>query len=148
MFHNLRYVFQPKGLGVHVVIPAPNFMGTKEQLLKQSIPDGEDFVELHPSELPGDNYFRDAWDLVNKKVTVNMEKAKQVHIGFLKGQREALLKTLDVQMHMALEKNDTEAQRVIANRKEKLRNMPSDPIFNSAMTPDQLKNIVPDYLKD
>lgn len=145
---SFRLLYEVPGLPVHVVIPAPQFMGTKQQLIDLSIPANTPYAEVHASQVPGDLYFRNAWELKDKKIAINLEKAKGIHIDNLRVTRESLLNKLDLQMNIAIEKNDLLAQANISTQKQKLRDMPKDQIFNTAVNADQLKDILPDYMKE
>ena len=77
-------------------------------------------------------------------ITVNMDKAKEIHKIKLRDARKPLLETLDVQFTRALEtgKDTTE----IVKKKQELRDLTSHPSLVNAKTPEELKAFWPEIL--
>lgn len=146
MKDNFRLAYELDGM-VRIVVPSPKFMGTMEELIKTSVPKGVEHYHLHVSEIPSDRYFRNALEIQNKKIGFNMKKCKAVHVDHLRVKRADLFKALDIEGTMALEAKNEAKLAVVVDKKQKLRDMPLDPIFNSATTPEELKAIVPEYME-
>jgi hypothetical protein len=88
-------------------------------------------------DMPSDRYFRDQWTASGKVISVDMEKAKEHHMGNIRAARDKKLKELDVE---TLKGNDVQVE------KQKLRDIPQT--FDlSASTPDELKAMWPEELK-
>jgi hypothetical protein len=77
------------------------------------------------------------------KVTINMPKAKEIHRNNIRVAREPKLQELDVQFQRALEKPAGSNTLDIVNRKQVLRDLPSDPKIEQAKTPEELKELWP-----
>src|SRR3990172_5538305 len=52
--------------------------------------------EINMAEVPVDKYFREAWRGENGKIVVDMEKAREIHMGRIRIVRNLLLSTTDV----------------------------------------------------
>lgn len=55
------------------------------------------------------------------KITINLEKAKEIKKEHIRQERKAVLEQLDVQFMRAVEQGDIEKQREIAAKKQALR---------------------------
>jgi len=144
-----RIAYKDVDGNVSVVCPTPEFInngGTMAQLLEHSVPNNVIFEELHKDDLPTDRYFRNAWKLDGKKVGVDRPKAEAIHMGNLRVQRDAMLKSEDIEYQKALEMRDDARMNAVAAKKKKLRDMPTDTDLSS-LSLDELKAFVPDVLK-
>lgn len=146
MAHDFYIAFEHNG-HFHFAIPVPQFEGTKEELIQKTVPPGVEWHEILPNEVPEDWTFFDAWEIKDKKISHNMEKCKHIHIENLRSIRDEKLADLDKEFMKALEANDEAKKAQIIIQKKVLRDMPSDPIFHTASNPDELKQIIPDYLR-
>lgn len=144
---------RPDG-GVSVIYPAPKKQLNKvlKQLLgkkrvtkveyeahvrERSIP--EDATEVMDVDtIPEDRYFRNAWDIVDSKMVVDMPKAAEIHMTKIKSARNLKLKELDKRMYGA--EKDIERQA--------LRDLPVNIDLSKATTPEELKAIWPTELGD
>lgn len=145
--HKDYRVFFYIGDELHFAIPAPNFYGTKEDLIKQTVPAGIEWAEVHIDDVPSDLYFFHAWELKDKKIHINLEKAKDIHIDFLREDRDKKLAHLDKEMMIAIERGDEVKKVEVASKKQQLRDMPKDPVFHAASNHEELRQIVPEYLR-
>ncbi len=64
--------------GVAIIVPSPNWTGTMEELASKDVPSGVEYYIVDASSIPTDRKYRNAWELVNKKIEVNQEKASQM----------------------------------------------------------------------
>ena len=101
--------------------------------------------EVTQAELDAlDRTYRGAW-LDDAGLLVDQAKARDLHRKILRREREALMQELDVAMLRALEIEDDaerkEVMKVIAERKQLLRDAPSDPRIDAAKTIEDLKAI-------
>jgi len=93
-------------------------------------------IPYDQSSLP-DNEFRNAWDLVNGVVSIDLPKAKEIKKESLRLQRIPLLAEQDVLFQRALESNsDTTG---IVTEKQRLRDITN--LVDSASTVEGLKAI-------
>lgn len=81
-----------------------------------------------------DNLFLDAfeWDDEQNKPFINIQKAKLIHLNFLKQNRNDYFKYLDIRFTRSLECEDIEERKKIIEFKQQLRDLnlnefPSDP---------------------
>lgn len=103
------------------------------------------YREVTQEELDAlDRTYRGAW-LDDAGLLVDQAKARELHRKILRRQREPLMQELDVAMLRAMEIEDADARRqavkAIAERKQRLRDAPSDPRIDAAKTTDDLKAI-------
>jgi len=79
-------------------------------------------------------------------ITINMNKAKEIHKDKLREARKPLLEKLDVDYMRTLEQGrDTSS---IVNQKQELRDVTSHPDLINASNINELKAFWPDILKD
>ena len=95
-------------------------------------------VIVNQKDLP-DNWFHRAWDIVDGKVIVDMEKAREIHKERIRAGRIKKLAELDIEFQRAMEKN--KSTKDIVSQKQKLRDATEDPKLNSAQTTEELKSI-------
>lgn len=90
--------------------------------------------------------FRDAWELSDGKINVNMGKAREVHRARLRRAREPLLADLDIAAMRADEDGDRGRKTAVVAEKRALRDVTDDPRIDSAVTPDDLRAAWPETL--
>jgi hypothetical protein len=59
---NKRIIYPNENGGVNVIIPAPNWNGTIEELVAKDVPSGVPYKIVDVSEIPSDRTFRNAWE--------------------------------------------------------------------------------------
>lgn len=79
-------------------------------------------------------------------ISINMEKARDIHRARMRIAREPLLAKLDIAFQRALEQNTNTA--TIVAQKQALRDVTSDPAIEAAQTIDELKAVWPDILNE
>lgn len=105
---------------------------------ERAIPeDATDVFDLATDTPTEDRYFREAWDIVNGKLTTDMPKAEIIHIAQIRKARDEKLSELDIE---TMRGNDVQAEKQI------LRDLPNNIDFSIARTPEELKNIWPTEL--
>jgi|TARA_B100000809_G_scaffold253211_1_gene288952 hypothetical protein len=110
--------------------------------------------ECDETDLPSDRIdrelgkpnFRDAWEDNGTTIQVNMPKARDIHLGRIRRQRDDELAKLDVPYLKALESGDTAEQAHIAAQKQALRDIPQTFDLYSAKTPESLKSRWPETI--
>lgn len=58
---NKRIIYKTDNNKVAVIIPAPSWTGTLEELAAKDVPANTPYKIIDVSELPSDRTFRDAW---------------------------------------------------------------------------------------
>ena len=96
---------------------------------------------------PRGKLFRRAWECADgNKVTVNMPRARDIHMAAIRAARDLEIAKLDVPYLKSLEARDTVEQDRIAALKQALRDIPQTFDLSSARTPDTLKSRWPEAL--
>jgi len=111
-------IFTNDNGGVSVTIPTGEL--SIEAVQAKDTPKGS--LIVNTSDLPNQhNDFFDAWELIDGKVTVSLDKAKEITKKRLRAEREPLLAAQDVAFQRALEAgSDTSA---IVAEKNRLRDV-------------------------
>ena len=120
--------------GVSVTTPTGEI--SIEEVLKKDCPDHA--IIVNSADLPNEHYdFFNAWELVDGKVSVNLDKATELTKERLRQERTPLLQAQDVLFQRALESGaDTKA---IVAEKQRLRDITKI----TATTLDELKALKP-----
>ncbi len=95
-----------------------------------------DYHLCKQNELP-DFDFQEAWEIKNKKATVNMKKARKIHMQRIRKKRNEKLAELDIQQ---LADKDVKAE------KQALRDIPQKFDLSIAKNTDELKALWPEEL--
>jgi len=126
-------IFTNDNGGVSVCIPTGEI--SIEAVQAKDTPKGS--IIVNQSDLPRDNDFFDAWELVDGKVEVSLAKAKEITKKRLRAEREPLLAAQDVAFQRAQEANaDTTA---IVAEKNRLRDVTS--LADAETTLDGLRSL-------
>lgn len=72
-------------------------------------------------------------------ITINMEKAKEIHRDNIRRVRKAKLEELDIQFQRELEKGAEPNTQPIIEKKQKLRDFPAHSDIETSSTPEELK---------
>ncbi|MCP4568372.1 MAG: hypothetical protein GY841_12415 [FCB group bacterium] len=120
--------------------------------VKRVVPDGVEWCDIHPIEIPADRTFRNAWkrDLTEatKKIRVSMTGARKIHMDRIRHIRNQELKKEDILFQMAIEENNETAKAEIASRKKALRDLPDAFDLDKYETPAELKEAWPEELPE
>jgi hypothetical protein len=111
----MKIIIYNNGNGVSVVIPTGEL--SIEDLQAKDCPQG---TIIDDSTLPSRD-FRNAWELVDKAVSVNFAKAKDITKDRLRIERKPLLEAQDVLFQRALESNAN--TNAIVAEKQRLRDI-------------------------
>ena len=121
---------------VSVTVPTQEALDSHgiEWIKNKDTPDHS--IIMDSSELPeSDKDFFDAWELTDGKITVSLDKAKEITKKQLRLEREPLLQAQDVAFQRALEAGaDTS---VIVVEKQRLRDLPL--LTDAAISLDELR---------
>lgn len=116
-----------------------------EEALKKAHPDLVSYREIDDGEIPPDRTFRDAW---KADFSVDMDKARALHMGRIRRHRDRLLAKTDLEAQNALLSGEPGRIESIARRKHVLRDIPQTFDLTVAKTPEELKALWPAELKD
>jgi hypothetical protein len=120
----------------NVSVTTPTGEISIEEVLSKDCPDHAVIVD--DSELPKEhNDFFNAWEIVNSKVTVNIDKAKDIVKDRLRAERKPLLEAQDVLFQRALESGD-DTMAIVAE-KQRLRDITKQ--VDSMTTVEELKGV-------
>jgi hypothetical protein len=76
-------------------------------------------------------------------ITVNMDKAKQIHLSRMRAAREVVFKQVDADRAIAADSGDPAAMASIKARAAELRDVTKHPDLLAAKTPDEMKAVWP-----
>jgi hypothetical protein len=116
-----RIIFQNENGGISIIIPAIDSNLTIEEIAAKDVPPNTAYNIVDVSELPQDREFRSAWEHVEDKIEVNLEKAKHITKQRLREERAPLLAVQDVEYVKALETNVDTSE--IIKEKKRLRDI-------------------------
>lgn len=156
----MRFAYTKPDGGVSIVIAAPKVdlelvLGelTDEQyrthVTERSIPkDATNVTELPDDwQAPDDRTFRNAWAFDGKAVSVNMDKARDIHRDRLRALRMPMLEVLDIDYQIADEAENATLKQQIAAQKQALRDVTNDSAIENAKTPEELAAVLPAALR-
>lgn len=106
----------------NVIVVVPTGEIPIESVQQKDIPPGVESFIVEKNSLPLKyEYFFNAWEQNNGIVTVNIEKAKEIHKKWLRIDRAELFEKLDVAFQRALETNSDTSK--IVQEKQRLRDI-------------------------
>lgn len=120
---------------------------TDEALLERCMarlpPDATGVQVVERDTLPSDRTFRNAWTHDGKTLSVDMAKARAIHMSRIRAARNQALAALDGETIRAVGKGDTASRDSVEARKETLRDMPQTFDLAVARTPEDLAALWP-----
>ena len=92
--------------------------------------------------------YMNAWEIKSNKIKINTKKAKEEHLQHLREIRNITLQKRDMDMLIALGKNDTAKVKELEEEKQTLRDLPKsvEPALKKAKTFSDIKQIMPPEL--
>jgi len=150
MMANKRIVYQSDEGIAAVVIPAPDYSGTMEDLLERVVPenckDSADIVDVDTVE--SDRTFRNAWVTEQgKSVEVDLDKSKVLAIQKVRQARVPKFVELDVAYQRAVEEDDSDAKTAVVVKKQTARDAPADSRIDNASDEVELKTAMEAVIK-
>jgi hypothetical protein len=139
---NKRIVYLAEDGVAAVVVPAPKYSGTMEDLLKKVVPedclDSADIVEA--DTIPNDRTFRNSWVTEQgKSVEIDLAKAKDVAKDKVRQARTPKFAELDISYQRADEAGDADAKAAVVVKKQTARDATADTKITDADSVDNLK---------
>tara|TARA_R100001530_G_C4227819_1_gene131825 strand:- start:63 stop:533 length:471 start_codon:yes stop_codon:yes gene_type:complete len=137
-----RIVYQGENGRAVVVIPAPNYSGTMDDLLEKRVPencrDSANVVEV--DTVPSDRTFRNSWVTKSgESVSVDLDKAKDIAKDKVRQARTPKFQELDILYQRAIEENNSDKQAQIIAQKKTARDATADSKITSADSVANLK---------
>lgn len=152
--NHVRIIYGRADGGVTIVTPCRNIDEAdlaEDFILQRALnllpPDAINPQVITPAEVPGDRNFREAWEHGGSQVSVNMDKARNIHMDRIRVARDAKLAALDVDTMKAVGKGDNVARDAVESQKQALRDIPQTLDLTVAKTPEELKAIWPSELQ-
>lgn len=114
-------------------------LATVREIAERDVPAGLSWKIIDDSGLPDDRYFRSAWKHDDGIVSIDMDKARNIHMDKIRKARDAALEVLDVETLKGID---------VQKEKQVLRDLPQTVDLTKADTPDELRAIWPEEIKD
>jgi len=132
-----KIIYEKTDKSISIIIPTENI--SIKEVFEKDIP--EEYKDkakiIEDNIIPADRIFRNAWELENKKIVINIDKAKEIWKDKLRQERIPLLENLDIEWMIATEKKqDT---KLISDKKNILRNITD--LVDNCKTINDIKNI-------
>ena len=141
---NTRIAYTQEDGTVAIVCPA--LQCPDVATLLESVPEGAQHEVIHTDFIPAERYFRNAWRL-GEGIEIDRPHAEKIHMDNLRKVRDEKLKAGDIEYQKALEMRDDATMNAVANKKQKLRDMPQNTDLSS-LSLDELKYFIPAVLKE
>jgi len=118
-------------------------------LAAMGMPNDTAVGEFDELDAPTDRTFRNAWEVSDNVIEVNMDKAKVIHMDVIRVERNKELAAKDITFMRAVEAGDASAQSAIGTEKQVLRDLPATfDLTTGVDTPEKLKVKWPTELPD
>jgi len=148
---NKRIVYLAEDGVAAVVVPAPKYSGTMEDLLKKVVPedclDSADIVEA--DTIPNDRTFRNSWVTEQgKSVEIDLAKAKDVAKDKVRQARTPKFAELDISYQRADEAGDADAKAAVVVKKQTARDSTANTKITNADSVDNLKTGMEAVIKE
>lgn len=154
---NYKIIYtDPSTKAVVVLTPTPQWLAIKGNTVKKcaerDVPKGVSYRIIPEQDLPKDRLFRAAWtdEFDTPTVDVHLDRAKAIHLTNLRLNRNDKLNKLDKEYMLALEHGLQDRTKQIANKKQKLRDMPiqASQEMIKISSVEELEQYIPDILNE
>lgn len=112
---------------------------TIKQLAKIVVPSGLDYTVIDSAKLPEDTTYSQAWALGTKSVTIDIDKARDIKMGYIRELRNEKLAELDLE---TLKGVDVQAEKQV------LRDLPEKVDLSVIEDLEELKAFIPEVLQE
>jgi len=131
----MKYIIHKNHTNNSVTVIIPSGELSIEEVLIKDCP--KDAFIVDKSDLPNFDEFFDAWELNNKTVSVNINKAKEITKKRLRIERKELLEEQDILFQRNLENNIDNS--IVISEKQRLRDITK--LVDETNTLEELKKI-------
>jgi hypothetical protein len=138
--------------GIDITIPSPQYI--QQLMMEKNISESEAVVLIFQKDapdadiidvkdIPTDRRYRNDWCIKNRKINIDMVKAKSHFLEMLRKQRNKELDDTDAIILRAQEQNKNNEVQEFKTKRQSLRDLPQtiQPILDQATTVDDLDNI-------
>jgi hypothetical protein len=115
-----------------------------QNVIEKDIPSESEYIVVDNCDNINQEYF-EAYELVNKEPVINIEKCKKIKLNKFRKLRIPVLEKLDIDYMKAIESNNIELQKEIANKKQQLRDVT---LIQLPSAFNELKDFIPEILKE
>ena len=147
----MKYLIQNKDGSVLIMTTTADDISVGDEIAKWSNEEKDNAIlykELNESDIPEDRYFRDSWVHSDDRIVIDMPKAVKIHTDRLREIRNEKLKELDILSARASESKDEVKLKFFLDKKQELRDVPTNPDILNAKTPEELKSVMPSVLTE
>ncbi len=135
-----RIAYKQNGI-THIVSPAQDDDAFVAFVIDKDVrPNAAEWFIVEHDEIPFDRYFRDAWDLVDGKVVVDVDKAKSIKLDRIRIDRNKALDASDKEVAKLMDQGSD--LTAIRGRRQALRDIPQT-INLDGLSAEELKNLDP-----
>jgi len=125
-----------------IIYPIQNSNFSYSDIIKKTIPENTEYAFLN-NDIKIDQYFFDAYEYKEGKAVLNLDKAKEIQKNKWREKRKKLFEKFDIEFMLALEQGDVEKQKIIALKKQELRDvtkieLPDDPEYIKEFWPNAI----------
>jgi|APGre2960657373_1045057.scaffolds.fasta_scaffold02716_2 hypothetical protein len=117
-----------------VVVTYPSGEISINELIERVVDKSKPYTIINEDDLPNDTNYFEAWQLIDGKIVINMDKARDRHRDILRDERQKYFASLDILFMRAIEAMNIELQQDLASQKQKLRDITSHPAIMLATT--------------
>lgn len=104
------------------------------------------YHEIDSSELPT-RLYRNAW-VYDNGLKHDLEKARKIHMNFIRNARDKALLKQDIEFTKALESGDENKRQAVATLKQTLRDIPQNFNLEDAVNIEELKELWPEEISE
>lgn len=144
---------EPISNDLHIIIPAPSGRLPKEseddwiaRIVAKDVPSGVAFRVVDRSVIPTDRTYRNAWKDTGGTVTVDLPRARLLHMRRIRHARDRELTKLDALWMRAFSRGQTDLANQIEAKRKTLRQIPQVANLDSKATLAEVHDYWPEDL--
>ena len=140
-----HYAIKRKDNGVSIMAIKEGY--SVEDELKKAQIEALEIVEIQKDDLP-DYHFRDAWKMNKKKIEIDMDGAKSIHMDRIRKARAEKFTALGFPVKLDPDLEKTIIPDATQKKLKALRDLPKNTDLKKFKAPEELKAFWPKELKD
>lgn len=121
---------------------------TIDEVALRDVPEGTPYHVIEDSELPDDYTFRDAWTHDGQILSVDLERAKQIHLSRIRSARIAKFEELGFPLRLDADLEKSIIPQQTRDKLQTLRNIPQKLDLSAVSSPEELRAIWPEEFKN
>ena len=141
----MKYFIKQKDGSVAIMVTTSSDFSPADEVKKWKKEEQENvefIIKAEDSDIPEDRYFRNAWTIIDGKISIDMSKAIEIHLNNIREIRRPIFEALDIEFVKASEANNEEEKLKIISKKIQLRDITQSPSILYAKTPEELKSFI------